>query len=304
MNPPLRRLCTAGIPLLMFGLLHSALGAQMPKPAAKKATLEQVAPGMTIWQAQKNLITALQGTDRSVPYWFKQPPSEIKIDAENIQFLADMDPAISELPPGRYDIDLRRIGAIRAVSGFAACAPRVHCVFVDEKRPIGSNLILKTLWWTSAEAAESFADAINYLSWVGRGGGSAMHEAAWASFRQSAATWRALTPKPPISENVRRHFLLAEDSFQRKQLDSAIQEYEAALEIDPVRPEGHYNAAFLYGELKYWEEAAWHMRCYLELVPDAPDAQQARDQLLVWQAKLEQAASLPAAEDKTPKRRK
>jgi hypothetical protein len=32
------------------------------------------------------------------------------------------------------------------------------------------------------------------------------------------------------------------------------------------------------------------MRCYLELMPNAPDAQDARDQMLLWQAKAEQQA--------------
>jgi hypothetical protein len=30
------------------------------------------------------------------------------------------------------------------------------------------------------------------------------------------------------------------------------------------------------------------MRCYLELMPNAPDAQNARDQMLLWQAEAEQ----------------
>jgi hypothetical protein len=30
------------------------------------------------------------------------------------------------------------------------------------------------------------------------------------------------------------------------------------------------------------------MRCYLELMPYAPDTQAARDQMLLWQAKAEQ----------------
>jgi len=29
------------------------------------------------------------------------------------------------------------------------------------------------------------------------------------------------------------------------------------------------------------------MQAYLELVPDAPDAQGARDQIVIWKAKLE-----------------
>ena len=46
------------------------------------------------------------------------------------------------------------------------------------------------------------------------------------------------------------------------------------------------NAALLCAELGYYSEALHHMRAYLELVPDAPDAQQARDHMVIWEAKL------------------
>lgn len=46
------------------------------------------------------------------------------------------------------------------------------------------------------------------------------------------------------------------------------------------------RTALLYAELKYYSEAIHHMRAYLELVPDASDAQQARDQIILWQAEL------------------
>jgi hypothetical protein len=53
-------------------------------------------------------------------------------------------------------------------------------------------------------------------------------------------------------------------------------------------PEGHFNAAVIYGELRD-EKAVWHMRDYLELVPNAPDAQAASDQIIIWQDELARA---------------
>jgi tetratricopeptide (TPR) repeat protein len=118
----------------------------------------------------------------------------------------------------------------------------------------------------------------------------------WGEFQKRAAAWRALPTKPPISDEIRQHRLLAEDAYQQKQFENAAAEYEAGLEIGPLWPQGHFNAAVIYGELKDYEDAVWHMRCYLELLPNAPDAQDARDQMLLWQGKLKQQAAAPSAQ--------
>lgn len=118
-----------------------------------------------------------------------------------------------------------------------------------------------------------------------------MREAEWREFQPKANAWRLLPAKPPISDDVKQHRLLAEDAFNQKQFDTAAAEYEAGLEIDPLWAQGQFNAAYIHGELKDYDDAVWHMRCYLELMPNAPDAQTARDQMLLWQAKAEQAAA-------------
>ena len=114
----------------------------------------------------------------------------------------------------------------------------------------------------------------------------AQDTAAWADFQQKAAAWRALPVKPALSEEVRRERVQAENALKEKRLAAAADHYESGLKINPVWPEGHFNAALLYAELGDYSKAIWHMRAYLELVPDAPDAQGARDQLYVWQDKL------------------
>ena len=136
-----------------------------------------------------------------------------------------------------------------------------------------------------AEAkAQAYADALNLLSAHAR----AEYEAEWQDFQQKAAAWRALPTKPAISDEVRMHRLVAEDALKQKQFDTAIDEYEAGLKIDPLWPEGHFNVALLYGELNDYEEATLHMRAYLDLRPGAHDAQAAHDQMLLWQGKLGQ----------------
>ena len=114
----------------------------------------------------------------------------------------------------------------------------------------------------------------------------AQDTAAWADFQQKAAAWRALPVKPALSEEVRRERVQAENALKEKRLAAAADHYESGLKINPVWPEGHFNAALLYAELEEYDKAIWHMRAYVELVPDAPDAKGAREQTYVWQDKL------------------
>jgi len=104
-------------------------------------------------------------------------------------------------------------------------------------------------------------------------------------FPQKAAEWRALPSGPPVSEEVRRHRLVAENAIRENDFDTAVSEYIDGLESDPTWPEGHFNAALLMGELGYYSEAIRHMQAYVELVPEAPDAQAARDQIVIWGVK-------------------
>jgi hypothetical protein len=114
---------------------------------------------------------------------------------------------------------------------------------------------------------------------------------AWREFQPKAAAWRALPSKPAVSDAVRQQRLLAENAFKQQQFSEAAAAYEAGLEINPLWPEGHFNAAMIYAELKQYDDAAWHMRCYLELMPNAQDAVEARDQMLLWQGLAQQQAA-------------
>jgi tetratricopeptide (TPR) repeat protein len=113
----------------------------------------------------------------------------------------------------------------------------------------------------------------------------AQDAATWANFQQKAAAWRALPVKPAISEEVRLERVQAENAFKEKRLADAVAHYESGLKFNPLWPEGHFNAALIYAELDEYDKAVWHMRAYVELVPDAPDARTARDQIAVWRDK-------------------
>jgi hypothetical protein len=65
--------------------------------------------------------------------------------------------------------------------------------------------------------------------------------------------------------------------------------YEQGLAIEPMWPVGHYNAALIYGELKDYSKAVYHMKCYLELKPATKDAGACQNKLYVWEEKTKES---------------
>ncbi len=110
-----------------------------------------------------------------------------------------------------------------------------------------------------------------------------------ADFQKKAAAWRAMNPKPPVSDEVTKKRLLAEDAVQEKSFAAAEDYYKAGITIDPTWAPGWYNAALISAELKDYAAAALDMKHYLILLPDAPDAAAVKEKLLLWEAKAELA---------------
>ena len=144
--------------------------------------------------------------------------------------------------------------------------------------------------WDSESDAKDFSKALYALKQyaIKERAKQASEASSFADFLEKARAWRTLRVKPDLPEDVRRYRLLAEDAFQNKEIEKAADYYEQGLEIEPLWPQGQYNAALLYGEIKDYGDAVSHMKRYLELAPDASDAQMARDQLIIWQSKMKQ----------------
>jgi len=104
-------------------------------------------------------------------------------------------------------------------------------------------------------------------------------------FRQHAAAWRAMSPRPPLPEAAARERILAENAVQEKNFASAAQHYRSGLASFDTWPEGWFNLALISSELNHYADAADGMKHYLELVPDAPDAKDARTQMIIWEDK-------------------
>lgn len=146
----------------------------------------------------------------------------------------------------------------------------------------------------SPDAAQK---AVAYLDWLiahadeNAAAGSAMQE----KFREDITAWRSAAVKPPMPEDARVHQVLAENAVREKNLDKAIGEYEAALQIFPTWPDGQNNLAFLCGETGDYDCAIEHAQDYLELAPNATDGQAVKDKIIIWKDKIGESQSSQAS---------
>lgn len=140
---------------------------------------------------------------------------------------------------------------------------------------------------------ERFAAAVDYMSEAARESAKTQYENQWQQFQLQAKAWRDAPVKPVMPEAAREHQVLAEYAFKEKDTEKAIAEYVNALNVFATWPEGQFNLATLAGEKKYYGLAVLHMKEYLELAPDSPDAQAAKDSIIIWKDKL---SSIVAAE--------
>ena len=288
-----------------------AAGREKKEPPQNSETFQasSFAPqtnSMTIWQARRTVAAWLKNAGK----FPVKSISEVKITEKTIAFNVDstfydgIDAGYAACFMGKALIDLRTVGSLSARP--AGKAPHVFfSLYMDgqdlrattlpkssllsTKFGCGKHLnILGIFAFNTAAQAQEFVDALSRLSAFARGGDAAL-AAEWRDFRQKAAAWRALAVKPAMPESVRKHRLLAEHAVNERQFEEAVEEYEAGIDIYPCWPEGHFNAALIYAELKRYSDALRHMRAYVELVPEAPDASQARDQMVIWEAELAKA---------------
>ncbi|HUS19081.1 MAG TPA: tetratricopeptide repeat protein [Terriglobales bacterium] len=160
----------------------------------------------------------------------------------------------------------------------------LYVVGFQRVKKTDASLHLMKLLWTNEALAQQFADAFNRLVYHSHHGGPNSAE-GFLLFASAAKTWRETPQKPPLPEAADRERILAENSIREKDLNAAIEHYEAGLAISPLWPEAWFNSALIYGELQDYASAANSMKHYLELVPNAPDAAAAREKLIIWEDK-------------------
>jgi len=133
------------------------------------------------------------------------------------------------------------------------------------------------------KVAQDFDSALSHLQ-----SGAISLPVDTVDFHKQAAAWCALATKPPLPDAVRIRRIAAEDAIKNSNPTAALEYYEEGLDLYPTWPEGWFNAALIEGQLGAYDEAAEHMQAYLELLPNAADAQAARDQIDLWQLKAKE----------------
>jgi peptidyl-prolyl cis-trans isomerase A (cyclophilin A)/peptidyl-prolyl cis-trans isomerase B (cyclophilin B) len=108
-------------------------------------------------------------------------------------------------------------------------------------------------------------------------------------FAQIAATYRGTSPKPNITEEVRKLKVQAEFMIREKRFRDAASLYNEALKIAPWWAVGRYNHALVLAELKRYRDAISEMKRFLQLEPNSPEARAIQDQMYQWDA-----AAMPA----------
>lgn len=104
-------------------------------------------------------------------------------------------------------------------------------------------------------------------------------------FRAIAENYRELAVKPVMSAEQRKLFVQGNALNERLDYTNAIIYYDKALSMDPISyPAGYYNIALIAGLMERYEMAILNMKKYLLLMPDAPDAVSAQDEIYEWEA--------------------
>jgi tetratricopeptide (TPR) repeat protein len=145
-----------------------------------------------------------------------------------------------------------------------------------------SGIVPLQFVWSDEGNAQNFADAFNRLLYAAYGNEDS---AELQAFSAAAHAWRENPVKPPLSPEADRARILAENALKEKNLDSAVEHYESGLEVQPMWPAGWFNLALIYAEQNNYADATDRMKHYLELAPDAPDAKDAREQMIIWEDK-------------------
>jgi len=110
------------------------------------------------------------------------------------------------------------------------------------------------------------------------------YEDRLALFESKVAEYRALSVKPPVSEEQRKYIVRANAMSKRKEYDKAIDMYREALDVDPVAyPPAYFNMALLSAQMRRYNRAVSYMKQYLMLEPDAKDARSAQDKIYEWE---------------------
>jgi tetratricopeptide (TPR) repeat protein len=250
---------------------------------AESAGIDTLSSQMTVPQARKALIDSLNHIVPTSAGSKALQVRDLKIGREQATFVIDYDTPV-ECCVRFAEMDKLEIRSV-PLSKRSRVMLNGRILSFDQAKPgfYGPNSEAR---FQEEKYARTFIEAVIALKNAAQARGS--DETDFAAFTVAAKTWLATTPRPEMSDEARTYKLLAEDAFKRQDMKAALEAYGDALDIHPMWPEGHYNAALLAAETKDYGSAANHMRRYLVLAPNAKDARAAKDKLLLWQHKAKE----------------
>ena len=264
----MKRLMGSSAPALALVIFVISALEAAGQAERKTNTLTPQSESMTLWQARRAVLNGFYVWG----YTFDHRSYVFTLDAFEFDVTNDKSHRREHI---RIDLkNLEPVFAKRKGFGYA----NLHVLKDEAAKDL--PFPLNKMGFDGFGAAEQIATALNCLRSFAGSAGKPLR-----TFTQQAAAWRALPSKLPIPEEVRATRLLAENAVKEKKPEEALIQYETGLELYPVWPEGRFNAALIASELGFYAEAVEHMQAYLELVPDAQDAQAARDQIAIWQYK-------------------
>lgn len=132
--------------------------------------------------------------------------------------------------------------------------------------------------------AQNFANALNRLLKYA----NVDYPPFKAKIDDGVAKCVAGTARPAASDALHAEMVLGLNALDEKRLTDALDHYDAALSIEACEPDANKNAGLISAELQDWGSASDYMRRYLLLVPNAPDAAQMKNNIIVWDDKAKQ----------------
>jgi tetratricopeptide (TPR) repeat protein len=230
---------------------------------------ERTSHSLSIAQAADAIRQGLLSADRRDVG--SEPIREIQVTRSSLSYLDRSERCVFRFRTLKYIWPDRRT---RGLGPQWHLSPTLQCGFEPQ-------------WQSSQEdALRRFVDAINFLIYQNSPQRDATDSVALEQFRPTARAWQQSGGQATLPEEARNERVLAENAFQEKSFDRALEHYENALTIYPTWPEGHFNAALIAADLQDYSAAVRHMRYYLVLAPNASDAQAAHDKILIWKDKL------------------
>ena len=106
--------------------------------------------------------------------------------------------------------------------------------------------------------------------------------------------YRIMSMDPKLSElpeEARKYALRGDVLTEEGKFEGAAKEYLHAVQAAPYIAKLYFNTAMIYGELQRHPQAIRHMKTYLNLAPEAPNARAAQDQIYKWEFAMEKRAN-------------